>query len=54
MQFTTYFTATFATAYMGCDSQYCPCVQAPGANRDSCFNGHCANSFPKGSTVPNC
>lgn len=39
---------------LGCDGAYCSCVRAPGANKNSCYNGHCSNAFPPGSTVPNC
>ncbi|CAK1363192.1 unnamed protein product [Cercospora beticola] len=58
MQFSIYITFVlgligFAAADLGCDAQYCDCIRG-GSSQGSCFNGHCSNAFPPGSTVPSC
>ncbi|RYN77183.1 hypothetical protein AA0120_g11552 [Alternaria tenuissima] len=48
---------TLVPRALGCDSAYCGCWTGCGGNagcQTSCFNGHCANTFPEGSSVPSC
>ncbi|XPS74383.1 hypothetical protein M3J09_006502 [Ascochyta lentis] len=42
---------------VGCDSAYCSCwngCNGRASCHTACQNGHCANTFPEGSSIPSC